>query len=242
MIIVAVMMLAACTDKMKEVSALDLEHYQPVDKFVPAYEALTNRTDLATNEDYDIEQTVRVINALEMAQANSKNFNEYLKLMAQQDYTGVAPDVIEAKQKLLPILQYMYKLQVMDEQLSDMWMLARSAASGGSSALDGKSIAQLTLATLGDPIAIFSILTSEDADRATNSAFNQYEKDKKLKSACSTSPITLPYIISICASTTAYAWRKTALTSTSIQDSLQVRLHTRRRFSTSILTTARRCC
>ena len=66
MIIVAVMMLAACTDKMKEVSALDLEHYQPVDKFVPAYEALTNRTDLATNEDYDIEQTVRVINALEM--------------------------------------------------------------------------------------------------------------------------------------------------------------------------------
>jgi len=182
MIIVAVMMLAACTDKMKEVSALDLEHYQPVDKFVPAYEALTNRTDLATNEDYDIEQTVRVINALEMAQANSKNFNEYLKIMAQQDYTGVAPDVVEAKQKLLPILQYMYKLQVMDEQLSDMWMLARSAASGGSSALDGKSIAQLTLATLGDPIAIFSILTSEDADRATNSAFNQYEKDKKLKS------------------------------------------------------------
>ena len=62
MIVVAVLILAACTDKMKEVSALDLEHYQPVDKFVPAYEALTNRTDLTTNEDYDIEQTVRVKN------------------------------------------------------------------------------------------------------------------------------------------------------------------------------------
>ena len=42
-----------------EAATIDLEHYEPVGKFVPAYEALTNRTDLATNQDYDIEQTVR---------------------------------------------------------------------------------------------------------------------------------------------------------------------------------------
>ena len=98
-------MLFACTSK-NDIGALDLEHYEPVDKFVPAYEALNNRTDLSTGKDYDIEQTVRVINALEIAQANSKNFNEFLMMMARQDYTGVAPDVMEAKQRLLPILQY----------------------------------------------------------------------------------------------------------------------------------------
>lgn len=174
-------MLFACTSK-NDIGALDLEHYEPVDKFVPAYEALNNRTDLSTGKDYDIEQTVRVINALEIAQANSKNFNEFLMMMARQDYTGVAPDVMEAKQRLLPILQYMYKLQAMDEQLSDLWLLARSAASGGTNAIDGKNIAGITLAMMGEPIAILSILGSDDADRATNSAFSQYEKDKKLKS------------------------------------------------------------
>lgn len=174
-------MLFACTSK-NDIGALDLEHYEPVDKFVPAYEALNNRTDLSTGKDYDIEQTVRVINALEIAQANSKNFNDFLMMMARQDYTGVAPDVMEAKQRLLPILQYMYKLQAMDEQLSDLWLLARSAASGGTDVIDGKNIAGITLAMMGEPIAILSILGSDDANRATNSAFSQYEKDKKLKS------------------------------------------------------------
>ena len=87
-----------------EAATIDLEHYQPIEQFVPAYEALTNQTGLVSNKDYDIEQTVRVLNALEIAQANSKNFNEFLEYMAKQDYTGVAPDVMEAKQKLLPIL------------------------------------------------------------------------------------------------------------------------------------------
>ncbi|RRD03042.1 tetratricopeptide repeat protein [Prevotella sp. OH937_COT-195] len=179
-LIMVVFIPASCSDS-HDAAVLDLEHYEPVDKFVPAYEALTNRTDIATNKDYDIEQTVKVINALELAQANSENFNDFLMQMARLDYTGVAPDVMEAKQKLLPILQYMYKLQAMDEQLSDMWMLVRSAAAGGKTAIKDKNIAQVAFAATGDPIAIFSIVSSEDADHATSSAFDQYEKDKKLK-------------------------------------------------------------
>ncbi|MBQ1647631.1 MAG: hypothetical protein II047_04030, partial [Bacteroidales bacterium] len=95
----------------------DLANYQPIEEFIPAYEALTNRQDLTANQDYDIEQTIRIMNALEIAQANSKNFDEFLNYMARQDYTGVAPDVLEAKQKLLPILQYMHKLEAMDESM-----------------------------------------------------------------------------------------------------------------------------
>ena len=85
----------------------ELSNYRPVDDFVPAYEALTSQQ--LVQGDYDLEKTVRVMNALELAQANSENFDEFLKVMARQDYEGVAPDVLEAKQKLMPILQYMYQ-------------------------------------------------------------------------------------------------------------------------------------
>lgn len=173
------LMCAGCS-KLPEAATMDLEHYQPVGKFVPAYEALTNRTDLATNQDYDIEQTVRVLNALEIAQANSKNFNEFLEYMAKQDYTGVAPDVMEAKQKLLPILQYMYKLQSQDKELNDLWMLARSAAKGVSASDDPLRLAN---AVMGNPLAILDIMHSDDASKATDAAFSQYEKDKELKAS-----------------------------------------------------------
>ncbi len=163
-----------------EAATLDLEHYEPVGKFVPAYEALTNRTDLTTNKDYDIEQTVRVLNALEIAQANSKNFNEFLEYMARQDYTGVAPDVMESKQKLLPILQYMYKLQSQDKELNDLWMLARSAAKGVTAADDPLGLAG---AVLGNPLAVLNIMHNDDASKATDAAFGQYEKDKELKAS-----------------------------------------------------------
>ena len=161
-----------------EAATIDLEHYEPVGKFVPAYEALTNRTDLATNKDYDIEQTVRVLNALEIAQANSKNFNEFLEYMAKQDYTGVAPDVLEAKQKLLPVLQYMYKLQSQDKELNDLWMLARGVAKGATAVDDPF---QLAGAVMGNPLAILDIAHSEDGSKVTDAAFAQYEKDKELK-------------------------------------------------------------
>lgn len=174
----AFMLVVVGCSNLPEAATIDLEHYEPVGKFVPAYEALTNRTDLATNKDYDIEQTVRVLNALEIAQANSKNFNEFLEYIAKQDYTGVAPDVLEAKQKLLPILQYMYKLQGQGEQLNDLWMLARSAAKGAASADDPFRLAG---AVVGNPLAILDIMRSDDASKATDAAFEQYEKDKELK-------------------------------------------------------------
>ena len=163
-----------------EAATIDLEHYQPIEQFVPAYEALTNQTGLVSNKDYDIEQTVRVLNALEIAQANSKNFNEFLEYMAKQDYTGVAPDVMEAKQKLLPILQYMYKLQGQDRELNDLWMLARSAAKGVSAADDPLGLAS---AVMGNPFAVLNIMHSDDASKATDAAFGQYEKDKELKAS-----------------------------------------------------------
>ena len=162
--------------------ALGIENYKPVEAFVPAYEAISSQPDLQQGRDYDLEKTVRVLNALELAQVRSESFDEFLDYMARQDYSGVAPDVLEAKRKLFPVLEYTYKLREQDEQLSDAWMLMRGAARGGETLVRNTSASTLLRAALGDMFAVLGIVNGEDAERSTNEAFAQYEKDKKLKS------------------------------------------------------------
>ena len=164
----------------KTADPFELSNYKPVDEFVPAYEAIQNQR-LVVNKDYDLEKTVRVMNALEVAQANSENFDEFLKFMARQDYEGVAPDVLEAKQKMLPVLQYMYQLQALDKNLSDAWMLARSAATGGMEMTRRVNIMDIVNTLMGNPIVLLDIFHQEDASKVTHKAFNNYRKDKELR-------------------------------------------------------------
>ena len=177
------LMLSGCgTKETIDLLTLDIDNYHPVEEFVPAYDAIKNQEQLQSGRDYDIEKTIRVIHALELAQVRSTSFDEFLDYMARQDYTGVAPDVLEAKRKLFPVLEYTYQLQAQDEQLSDAWMLIRGAARGGETLVSNVSATELLRATHGDIFAILGILRGEDAQRSTNEAFAQYEKDKKLKS------------------------------------------------------------
>ena len=171
-------LLAGCD--MKTADPFELSNYKPVDEFVPAYEAIRNQK-LVANKDYDLEKTVRVMNALELAQANSENFDEFLKVMARQDYDGVAPDVLEAKQKMLPVLQYMYQLQALDKSLSDAWMLARSAATGGMEMTRRVNIMDIVNTVMGNPIVLLDIFHQEDASKVTHKAFANYRKDKELR-------------------------------------------------------------
>ena len=175
-LLLASLLMTGCN---QSVDPFDLTNYRPVDEFVPAYEALTNQQLAA--EDYDLEKTVRVMNALELAQANSTDFDEFLKVMARQDYEGVAPDVLEAKQKLMPVLQYMYQLRALDAELSDAWILARSAATGGMRMVDRVNIMDVVNTITGNPIVLLDIFHKEDASKATNTAFSNYKKDKELR-------------------------------------------------------------
>ena len=177
------LILLSCTSTPQvDLLSLGIENYKPVDEFVPAYEAISSQPGLQQGRDYDLEKTVRVLNALELAQVRSESFDEFLDYMARQDYTGVAPDVLEAKRKLFPVLEYTYRLREQDEQLSDAWMLMRGAARGGETLVRNTSASTLLRAALGDMFAVLGIVNGEDAERSTNEAFAQYEKDKKLKS------------------------------------------------------------
>ena len=180
--LVALILLSCTSTPQADLLTLSIDNYKPVDEFVDAYEAISSQPGLQQGRDYDLEKTVRVLNALELAQVRSESFDEFLDYMARQDYTGVAPDVLEAKRKLFPVLEYTYRLREQDEQLSDAWMLMRGAARGGETLVRNTSASTLLRAALGDMFAVLGIVNGEDAERSTNEAFAQYEKDKKLKS------------------------------------------------------------
>ena len=176
------LVLSGCNkDNNIDLLSLDLEHYKPAAEFVPAYEAIKQQEQLQQGKDYDLEQTVRVLNAMELAQVRCESFDEFLDYMAHQDYTGVAPDVLEAKRKLFPVLEYMYKLQKQDKQLTDAWRLARSAARGGQTLVENVSLSSLLRASTGDFFAVLGLAAGENADKSMDEVFSQYEEDKELK-------------------------------------------------------------
>ena len=163
----------SCSNKEDKI---DLENYTPSEEFKPAFEALNK----APEPQYDIEETVRLLNGLEVAQNQSEDFFSFLEYMAKQDYSKVPAEVLEAKKKLLPILQKMFELQKQYDELDDIWMLARSATSGATNfAENANPIAVISTIFSGDPFGAAGI--NKNLAEAKTAAFEQYEKDQKLK-------------------------------------------------------------
>ena len=78
-LVVGAMTMSGCSsDHPVDLLSLSIDNYQPVEQFVDAYEAISNQEGLRSGQDYDREKTVRVINALELAQVRSRNFDEFL--------------------------------------------------------------------------------------------------------------------------------------------------------------------
>lgn len=175
---------AACGKKANP--ELQIENYQPVEEFQSAYEALKERK-ADINKEYDIEETVRILNGLEMAQAKSDDFYSFLEYMAKQDYSMVASDVIDAKIKILPLLQQMFKLQKQYKEFSTIWMLVRSAAAGAKtlakeSSSTGAGMAAMKAMAGEGPLAIVDMSENLGIDAAKNAAFDHYEEEMDLKS------------------------------------------------------------
>ena len=163
----------SCSNK-EEV--LDLDNYTPSKEFKAAADALEQQPE----PKYDIEETVRILNGLEVAQSQSEDFMSFLEYMAKQDYSRVPKDVLKAKERLLPILQKMYELQKEYDELDNLWMLARSATSGATEfAEKSNPIGVMSAIFTGNPFDAVNI--NKNLAEAKTVAFEQYEKDKKLK-------------------------------------------------------------
>ena len=158
--------------------------YVPIAAFEPSYKVLKG----ADNNSYDIEETVRILNGMELAQANSENFDAFLEYMARQDYSKVAQDVVDLRLSLLPILQEMYLIDAEYGQIN-MWnTLIRNLSTDLSQHIENstsltsskeKSYGLLSFMNIGNLLPSSVILTSFTATSAK--VFESYEKSKKLK-------------------------------------------------------------
>lgn len=72
---------------------------------------------------YDLEETIRIVHGLDIARKESENFEELFQYMKEQDYSNVAPDIIEAKSKLLPILNELRLAEAELENAEDLYKM-----------------------------------------------------------------------------------------------------------------------
>ena len=142
--------------------------YTPSPEFTPAYEAITGG-EMPEQSAYDIEQTVRIMNSLEIAQSQSESFTDFLEYMARQDYRGVAPEVLEVKKQLFPVIERMNELQQSIDELSSVWTCIREAA-----AVTSQNV------VMSDIVALASGNVSTIV-KGVNSAFSGYMQQPAMK-------------------------------------------------------------
>jgi len=93
------------------------------EQFTPMHDALENAS--IPNKPYDLEETVRIIHAIEYSKDHADDFQEFLVFMAEQDYSRVSQDVIDCQIQLLPILQDLYYAQDRLEEQESAWQLMK---------------------------------------------------------------------------------------------------------------------
>lgn len=175
----------ACSQQSKQE-----EPYVPSEEIQPAYTAITKvikeKEQTGNNADYDLEETVRILNSLEIAQTQSESFDDFLLYMAKQDYSRVAPEVLEAKAKFFPVMQQMYQLQKEHKEFSTMWMLARSIAAGGEMLRENIDVAGVGLAVVAAGLTGNGTMDAAShslsaVNTAANTVFDHFAEEQELK-------------------------------------------------------------
>lgn len=116
---------------------------------------------------YDIDRTVQVIHGLDSALDAQGSLEDYLKYMARQDYRGVAPDVLEARLKVLSILKRLYATQTKLENQESTFTVTRTVLSA------------LSLAK-ADVDIMSGVMPSLDAEQA-KTVLEDLRKDQAIK-------------------------------------------------------------
>lgn len=81
---------------------------------------------------YDIEKTVIMINTFELLQADPESsYDEFMQELATLDLEGVAPEVIESKRQLIPVLAQMKRIdQKLSEDFTTWKIISRAVGAG----------------------------------------------------------------------------------------------------------------
>ena len=164
-----------------------LENYQPTPEFQDAFAALGQGQDVEQGEPYDIEETIRILNGMEMAQQQSTSLHDFLEYMARQDYSQVPQDVLEAKKQLFPIIE---KMRDLDRQYADLgspfWMVMRSVGTGlytlsQNANVGGAGASAVFAVEFGDISSLLNVAENLGLEQARNAAVERFERDKELE-------------------------------------------------------------
>lgn len=122
---------------------------------------------------YNLENTVRVINALLIAPDQLNSFDEYLRFMSQLDYTGVPEEVLSAREDLKPILRELSRLQ---EEYNDLGLWQQMWKQMGSGMLESLGPEDISLLIVNPGAGGLEI-----AKEAASRAFEGYEAGREMK-------------------------------------------------------------
>ena len=146
--------------------------YQPIEEFEEAFESIQPQEENFAPT-YDLEKTIRVINGLETAQTQLDNFDDFLGYMARQDYSGVPAEVLEAKSKLMPVMQQMYMLQKEHDELNLWTSLVQKLGSDVASHIDAGDMGLLVMDEGIGGLWIFK--------KTAGVIFEKYQEEQRLK-------------------------------------------------------------
>ncbi|MEZ4237890.1 MAG: hypothetical protein R3F59_17425 [Myxococcota bacterium] len=99
--------------------ALERQEKHAEEAFAPAIE----RMQPAPEATWDVDRTIRVVHGLDLAMKDQHGLDDWLQVLARQDYRGVDPDVLAARQRILEVLQPLYAKQTEAEDQQAMWEL-----------------------------------------------------------------------------------------------------------------------
>jgi hypothetical protein len=177
MVLIASLLMFIACDK-KDVN------YVPIEAFEPSYKALKG----AEGTNYDIEETVRILNGIELAQSQSESFDDFLEYMARQDYSKVAQEVVDLRVQLLPVLQEMYILEQEYENIS-IWNGVARDLSADVSQMVTQTMEQNTSGIIHSLIGMATgvkqvemiAFAATTAVKSGNTVFENFEKNNALK-------------------------------------------------------------
>lgn len=89
---------------------------------------------------YDIDKTIRVIHEIDQAITKNNNLEDYLLRVSKQDYRNVAPEVLEARKKLMKTVMEIYSRQTKLEEQPDYWDMIREYTLAAGSGINPEGL------------------------------------------------------------------------------------------------------
>ncbi len=127
---------------------------------------------------YDIEQTVKVMNAVELAQQTSGSLDEFLTAFAQLNLAMVAPEVLKGEQALLDILQEMRRLELENSQwkCASLFLSGLHVAQQTSQSVEAGEVVSGAVAMVSREMAVNAFVEIERYACALADVRKQYEE------------------------------------------------------------------